>query len=146
MGRTRPILGIVCYVVELNIRGKFQGRSSRASYISQVRDFGIFNVFAHIWGGLHAPAKPLGLKFLQRYILRPALYQPGKFWFSASLLLDIWNRRYRVRGISHSRKIHIRCVLVPSMCGQNLVPIGWGKGNFWPKNRNPDCPQWKPLL
>ena len=33
MGRTRPILGIISYVVEINIQRKFQGHSSRASYI-----------------------------------------------------------------------------------------------------------------
>ena len=83
MGHARPILGTVSYVLGINIRGKFQGRSSRASHICQVRHFGNLNIFAHTRGGLHPPAKPLSLNFfLRHYILCTTMYQHEMFWFS----------------------------------------------------------------
>ena len=55
-GVTRPIFGAVSYVWGRNIAGKFQGRSSRASYICQVRACWHFGVSAHVWGGRLPPA------------------------------------------------------------------------------------------
>lgn len=51
MGVRRPIFGAVTYVWGLNIRGKFQGHSSRASYFCQVSHVGILGVSARYRGG-----------------------------------------------------------------------------------------------
>jgi len=83
MGVTRPILGAISYVWGLNIPGKFQGRSSRASYICKVSHVGILGISAQHWGGL-LPQLTLGPKFLRRYILRNSVYECGKFGFSDS--------------------------------------------------------------
>jgi len=68
----------------LNMRGKFQGRSSTASYICQVSHVGILGVSAQHWGGLLPAASPLGPKCLRHYVLRNSLYEFGKFGFSDS--------------------------------------------------------------
>ena len=78
MGRTRLIFGATSYVWGLNIRGKFQGRSSRASHFCQVRDFGILSISDYLLGGLQPPALALGPTSLQRY----TVYERGKFGFS----------------------------------------------------------------
>jgi len=84
MGVTRPVFRAISYVWGLNIRGKFQGRSSRASYICQVSYIGILGVSAQYWGGLLPAASPLGPKFLRRYVLRNSVYECGKFGFCDS--------------------------------------------------------------
>jgi len=56
MGVTRPIFGVVTYVWGLNIRGKFQGRSSRASYFCQVRACCHFGVLRPRLGRPLAPS------------------------------------------------------------------------------------------
>jgi len=82
MGRARPIFGAMSYVLGLNIRGKFQGHSSRASYICQVRDFGILGISDYLLAGLQAPALALGPTSLQRCIQRNTLYERVKLGFS----------------------------------------------------------------
>ena len=82
MGHARPIFGAISYVLGLNIRGKFQGHSSRASYICQVRDFGILGIYDYLLGGLQPSALTLSPISLQRYIQRNTVYERGKFGFS----------------------------------------------------------------
>jgi len=52
MGVTRPIFGAVSYLWGLNIPGKCQDHSSRASYICQVSHVGILGVSDQHPGGL----------------------------------------------------------------------------------------------
>ena len=66
----------------LNIQGKFEGHSSRASYICQVRDCGILGISDYLLGGLQPPALVLGPISLQRLIQRNMFYECGKFRFS----------------------------------------------------------------
>jgi len=54
MGVTRPIFGAVSYVWGLNTLTKFQGRSSRASYICHV-SFSAFLAFAPMFGAVAWP-------------------------------------------------------------------------------------------
>jgi len=82
MGRARPIFSATSYVLGLNIPGKFQGRSSRASHFCQVRDFGILGISDYLLGGLQPPALALGPISLQRYTQRNTVYERGKFGFS----------------------------------------------------------------
>ena len=82
MGDARPIFGATSYVWGLNIRGKFQGRSSRASHFCQVRDFGILSISDYLLGGLQPPALALGPTSLQRCIQRNTLYERVKLGFS----------------------------------------------------------------
>ena len=82
MGLARPIFGATSYVLGLNIPGKFQGHSSRASYISQVRDFGILGISDYILGGLQPLTLALGPISLRHYIPRNTVYERGKFRFS----------------------------------------------------------------
>ena len=84
MGHARPIFGAVSYGLGLNILGKFQGHSSTASYICQVRDFGILGITDYLLGGLQPTALALGPISLQRYIQRNTVYERGKLGFSGS--------------------------------------------------------------
>ena len=109
MGRARPIFGAICYVWGLNIRGKFQDRSSRASHFCQVRDFGILGISDYLLGGLQPPALALGPICLQRYTQRNTVYERGKFGFSVPFSLgDMkaqilhflqWQRPHRSCGL-----------------------------------------------
>jgi len=87
MGCARPIFGAISYVLGLNIGGKFQGHSSRASYICQVRDFGIMGISDYLLGGLQPPALALAPISLQRYIQRNTVYERRTFGFSAPFSL-----------------------------------------------------------
>ena len=84
MGVTRPIFGAVTYVWGLNIRGKCQGRSSRASYFCQGRACWHFGVATHVGSGPLPAASPLCPKFVRRYRLRNTVNERGKFRFSDS--------------------------------------------------------------
>ena len=82
MGHARPICGAISYVLGLNIRGKFQGHSARASYICQVRDFGIVGISVYLLGRLQPPPLALGPISSRHYIPRNTVYECGKFGFS----------------------------------------------------------------
>ena len=82
MRHARPIFGAISYVFGLNIPGKFQGHSSRASYVCQVRDFAMLGIYDNILGGLQPPALALGPMSLQHYIQRNTVYVRGKLGFS----------------------------------------------------------------
>ena len=84
MGHARPIFGAICYVLGPNIQGKFQGHSSRASYICKVRDFGILGTSDYLLGGPQPPTLAVGPISLRHYIPRNTAYERGKLGFSGS--------------------------------------------------------------
>ena len=99
MGVRRPIFGAVSYLWGLNMWGKFQGHSSRASYICQVSHVGILGVWAHAWGGSFPPAWSLCPKFFRRYRLRNTVYERGKFHFSDSF--SFWDIKASISHLVH---------------------------------------------
>ena len=117
MGVTRPIFGAVTYVWGLNIRGKFQGHSSRASYFCQVRACCHIGVSADAWGGRLPPAWPLRPKFLRRHRLHNTVYESVKFRLSDSFSFgDIkssiwhlvqWHWRYLASYRSKSSRLRL---------------------------------------
>jgi len=119
MGLARPIFGATSYVLGLNIPGKFQGHSSRASYICQVRHFGILGISDYHLGGLQPPALALGPVSLQRYIQRNTVYESEKLGFSglssfgdmkAQILhLVQWQRPHRSCRLKFSKSERENC-------------------------------------
>ena len=91
MGLTRPIFGAVSYVWGLNIRGNFQGHSSRASYICQVRPC------LHFWRLRPCSGQPLDLcaqtfNGIIYYVIKSMKLEG--FGFLARLVLEIWKRQH----------------------------------------------------